>query len=191
MSYCIWPSGYFCGMPVRFYQSQVRSLLPCLVSHSVSPLVKPWLMWPWRVKNHATSSCLTSCCQFWQLCCWHWNKTKVILLMPEQTKKPFVMLSKNDVTSFLAISDHFEKNFLLDPNPIISFPCMSLSHSLRACCETWLMWPWCACKDSCNLSKSRPTSHCHTCYQFWQPCCWCRNKTKAMLLMLFYHRQVI
>ena len=24
----------------------------------------------------------------------------------------------------------------------VAFPCLSLSHSLRACCETWLMWPW-------------------------------------------------
>ena len=43
-------------------------------------------MWPWRVKIHATFPSLTSCRQYWQPCCWRWNKTKAILLMPKQNK---------------------------------------------------------------------------------------------------------
>ena len=42
-----------------FYRTQVQSL-PCLVSHSVTNVVETWLMWPWRVKIHATSHCLIS-----------------------------------------------------------------------------------------------------------------------------------
>ena len=59
----------------------VLSLLP-----SVSSVVETWLMWPWRVKIHATFPSLTSCRQYWQPCCWRWNKTKAILLMPKQNK---------------------------------------------------------------------------------------------------------
>ena len=58
--------------------------LPCL---SLNARWETWLMWPWRVRIHATSRCLTS---FWQTSCWHCNKTKVMLLMPEQNKSHFV-----------------------------------------------------------------------------------------------------
>ena len=61
--------------------------LPCQsVTESIFALVETWLMGPWRVKIHATSPCLTSCCQFWHSCCWRWNKTKAILLMSEPAK---------------------------------------------------------------------------------------------------------
>ena len=48
------------------------------VSHSITPRLLWDLMWPWRVKFHATSPCLTSCC--------HWNKTKAILLMLDEKR---------------------------------------------------------------------------------------------------------
>ena len=54
-------------------------------------LLLTWLMWPWRVKIHATSPCLTSCCQFWHSCCWRWNKTKAILLMSEPAKSHVII----------------------------------------------------------------------------------------------------
>ena len=45
-------------------------------------------------KSHAISPCLTSCCKFWQPCCWHWNKTKAMLLMSEQNKSLIVKIFK-------------------------------------------------------------------------------------------------
>ena len=62
---------------LSFNRTQVQSL-PCLllVTPSLSPHCETRLMWPWLVEIHATSLCLTSCCPFWQPCCWHQNKTK-------------------------------------------------------------------------------------------------------------------
>ena len=80
------------------------------VSHSITPCLLWDLMWPWRVKIHTTSPCLTSCC--------HWNKTKAILLMLDE-KKVFcscwnkTRCQKSDSTNFLAISDHFKRNFFV------------------------------------------------------------------------------
>ena len=34
--------------------------------------------------------CLNSCCQFWQLWCWHWNKINAILYLSEQNKSHVV-----------------------------------------------------------------------------------------------------
>ena len=52
-----------------FNRTLVQSV-PCLllVTPSLSPHCETWLMWPWHVKIHATSLCLTSCCPFWQPC---------------------------------------------------------------------------------------------------------------------------
>ena len=55
---------------------------------SISALFETWLMWPWCVKIHPTSSCLTGCCQFWQPC-WSLNTTKGTLLMPDLNKALF------------------------------------------------------------------------------------------------------
>ena len=38
-------------------------------------------------------------------------------------------------------------------------------------------------QKSRNLSKNLATSSWfNSCWQFWQPCCWCQNKTEALLL---------
>ena len=48
--------------------------------------------------------------------------------------------------------------------------------------ETWLLWPW---HVKIHANSSNVTQHLITtsCRQFWQPCCWQLNKTKAMLMM--------
>ena len=76
---------------LSFNRTQVQSL-PCLllVTPSLSPHCETWLMWPWHVKIHATSLCLTSCCPFWQPCCWHWNKT-ISHVVDARTKKKRVV----------------------------------------------------------------------------------------------------
>ena len=47
------------------------------LSHSVPAQVE--MMWPWRVKIRLTSPKVR--------CCWRWNKTKDMLLMPKQNKR--------------------------------------------------------------------------------------------------------
>ena len=86
---------------LSFNRTQVQSL-PCLllVTPSLSPHCETWLMWPWHVKIHTTSLCLTSCCPFWQPCCWHWNKTKTILLMFAKSKSQGVDVGKKCYDQF-------------------------------------------------------------------------------------------
>ena len=63
---------------MTFYRAQVQSLT-CLVSHSVIPsscwdLVNVTMVAQDShnlCKSHATSTCLSSCCQFWQPKCRH------------------------------------------------------------------------------------------------------------------------
>ena len=74
-------------LSVSFAFLSDSSPIIALTCHSLNGRWETWLMWPWRVRIHATSQCLTS---FWQTSCWHCNKTKVMLLMPEQNKSHFV-----------------------------------------------------------------------------------------------------
>ena len=72
---------------LSFNRTQVQSL-PCLplVTPSLSPHCETWLMWPWHVKIHATSLCLTSCCRFDSHVVDIGTKQLAMLLMPEQKK---------------------------------------------------------------------------------------------------------
>ena len=47
-------------------------------------------MWPWHLRIHATSPCLTSCSHLWQPYCWSWKKSKAMLLVQEQNKSHVV-----------------------------------------------------------------------------------------------------
>jgi len=75
-------------LSVSFAFLSDSSPIIALPSQSLNARWETWLMWPWRVRIHATSRCLTS---FWQTSCWHCNKTKVMLLMPAQNKSHFVV----------------------------------------------------------------------------------------------------
>ena len=102
------------------------------VSHSITPCLLWDLMWPWCVKNHATSHCPISCCQFWQKCCWCrnkrkamlldarwkkcfcwcWNKTNAILLMPDEKKRFFCLcLNKTKALVPKKWLDQFSRHF--------------------------------------------------------------------------------
>ena len=73
-------------------RTQVRSL-PCLASL----VVVTRLMWPLHVKIHAIAPKVTHKTHVvdagskQQPYCWYWNKTKVLLLMPEQNKSHAAM----------------------------------------------------------------------------------------------------
>ena len=76
-------------------------------------------------KSHAISPCLTSCCKFWQPCCWHWNKTKAMLLVSEQNKRHVVDAGTKQKTCCWCC-------FFIGPKSK-SLPCLvsqSISHSL-------------------------------------------------------------
>ena len=47
-------------------------------------------MWPWHLRIHETSLCLTSCSHLWQPYCWSWKKSKAMLLVQEQNKSHVV-----------------------------------------------------------------------------------------------------
>ena len=62
------------------------------LSQSVSALVETWLIWPW-------------CVNFLQPCCRRWNKTKSMLLMPEQSQ-----------------THVFINFYLTQPSPMVGLP---------------------------------------------------------------------
>ena len=111
-------------------------------------LFQTWLMRPWRVMIHATPPCLTSCCQFWQPCCWHWNKTKFTLLMPKQNPccrcqmKTIAMLLTTEQNKILRGGHGVKKRIFFFINifyqiQVRSLPCF-ISHSFRAFVEPFV-----------------------------------------------------
>ena len=65
----IWPKSDHC-LAVLVTQCSLRDLTDVTLAY----------------EDSRNSPCLASCCQFWQASCWHCNKTKVMLSIPEQNK---------------------------------------------------------------------------------------------------------
>ena len=124
-----------------------------LFPESVSPRCWTRRMWPWRVKIHATSHCLTNCCQFWQPRCWHYNKRKAMLLMLKQIKSRVVDIGTKQKPS----CGHWNKT-----KAMLLMPEQNKSHVVDA-----------GTKQD-NIVDARTKQ---------KPLCWCWNKTIATLLM--------
>ena len=157
-------------------------------------------MWPSLVKiqktskkSHASSCCLTSCCQFYshvvdivtkqQPCCWCQNKAKPMLLMPV-----WLMLEKNkssvDATDcqqgggVLVWKMWFDQLFSINfyRTQIWSLPCLVIHWVTQFL--LFFRLDWC---DPAMWGFRQPLLT--SCCQLWQPCCWSCNKAKTMLLM--------
>ena len=71
----------------NFYQTQVKNLVFSVTESSCWDLIDLTLACEDSLIRHTTPPWLTSCYQFWQPCCRHWNKTKAMLLMADEKQQ--------------------------------------------------------------------------------------------------------
>ena len=75
--------------------------------------------------------------------------------------------------------------FLSDPSPIIAWPCQSVTESVFALVETWLMWPWRVQPLLVLPAVVSFDIHVVDVGTKQKPYCWCQNQPKAMLSSIF------